>query len=320
MFVICVKIDGNGQVATNEWKRFTIPLEGNRLFRGTLRLKRLDVGGQRANGSPSLVCNVLELRAINSNQVLRFLGKVVFDSTTQQRRLILNTEDINLFVSNLYIQKDNFEMEYRTLSLRNVLQMDLDENVYPVSDGENGYPTIMTSNVEYINNEDAPGTGVYTVTASTTSLVGGEYRCFNRILTDSYSSAVAYEAGTGNYLGSTITDTVLGEWLQIKFPCTVYINSFKMYTRAGNTPKSVTIFALDDSDNLVIEAWNGIIPNTPNTWFTFPLDYPGNYRSLRFIGRNTYGEQRLRIYELIYAGSYNVEEPDELQLTFNVNI
>ena len=316
MFLICLRIDGNEQVASSEWKRFTIPLKGNRLFRGRLRIKHMEVEGQRANDSLSLLSNVLELRAANSEQILRFMGRVVYDATSQQRSIVMNCEDINLFVSNLYTQADRFDMEYRTLSIR---------PISAISGTEIWYPTIMTSNSENIEYDDAPGSGTYSVSVTTNT--DNAWRAFNKVLDDSWESEFRYvrvnsapNNTNGEYTGSESTDGVLGEWIQVDFPCPLYITEFKVYVGDPMGMRDVVLFAYDTVGSLIGQVFSGTLPYEVSKWFSFKLDVPGIFASIRVVCTRTYNQRRCRVNELAFIGSYNVQEPDEMQLTFNVTM
>lgn len=285
-----------------------IPLNENRLFRCRMWLTHIEVYGERANDDLSLMSNTIELRLANSDQFLRFKGSVVFNESSGRRMILFKCEDVNLFLTYLYTQKDRLELEYRTLNIR------------PVSDisyTEIWYPTKMLSNVENIAYQDVPGSGVYTVTASTTSLPGGEYRAFNRNITDAFASAQTYSPG-GSYQGTVTTDSVLGEWIQIEFPCTLNVGKFFYYASTGGV-RDGTLFGYNDAGSIATEVWSGTIPSTTNTWFNFPLIVPGNYRRLRFIARSTYAQQRMRVFELAFVGAYDTQEPDEVQFMFNLS-
>lgn len=131
MLISCVNIQGNDALA-GEWRRFTVEFPSNRLFRSTLRLKYVQIFGQK---SPidlfAPLADVVELRLVNSLTVLKFYGNSLFSpfpNNVQTIEMVM-PENLDLFITNLYTQTTSIEMEYRFTTYTGVLLNHKEANV-----------------------------------------------------------------------------------------------------------------------------------------------------------------------------------------------
>jgi hypothetical protein len=278
-----------------------------------MRLKHIKMFSDVATSALSVVGNILELRVPNSGQIMQLTANHSVSYLLNGRRvMMLRIENADLFVCSFFNQAKSCEMEYRIRSLRPVssfLTSIVGTNIW--------YPSLMTMNAMYQQYVDVPGTGVYGLSASSTSEVGGEYRACNRNLGDQFSTTAFYNA-SGFYIGTKSTNGVLGEWYRIDFPYVLYISGFTYY-QASNSVRKGTIVGVTASDVLV-NVWTGNIPQPDVTWYTYSLTTPGQYKAMIFVCQECHGSTRFRIQEFAYIGNYTTVEPRDIELTFEVKV
>lgn len=118
--------------------------------------------------------------------------------------------------------------------------------------GTNIYPPIgLTSNLTNLQNQPY-GNGNYTATASSVAGATQPFQAFDKTA-NYWRSGSAYDTSTGNYTGSTSTQTtsqgsILGEWLQIQLPNPIILDRFFISTRSVNSVKPRAIKILGSNN------------------------------------------------------------------------
>ncbi len=130
MLISCVNIQGNDALA-GEWRRFRVEFPSNRLFRSTLRLKYVQVFGEKTIDLFAPLAQVVELRLLNSPTILKFFGYsrfLPFPNNIQTIEMIV-PEQVDLFITYLYTQTTSIELEYRFTTPNDVLLNHKEANV-----------------------------------------------------------------------------------------------------------------------------------------------------------------------------------------------
>ena len=155
----------------------------------------------------------------------------------------------------------------------------------------------------------AYGNGVYTPTTSSINTYGYPWGGFEKNLGTiaRFASAAVYNSGTGTYPGSTSTNGILGEWLQIQLPVAITINSFSLQQNTtgfqNSAAASLVLFASNDGTTWTsIDTETGITQPTAGQIRTYTVSGASAYSYYRLVCTQTLGGVYFLVGELRLFG------------------
>jgi hypothetical protein len=182
-------------------------------------------------------------------------------------------------------------------------------------------PVALTSNTTIIANQ-LYGNGTYiTSTSSEASVSTTAYKAFDKI-TDwpdvylSHYSSPSHQYNNSGYIGNVSTTvsgvSILGEWLQIELPESIFLTSYDIFARVdinpAESPKKFTLAgSVNGSTWLLLDTQNDITWYNPNSPNTFNVVTSSLFKYFRLITEDTNNpDSALSIADMVLKGRYTV--------------